>query len=99
MANIFDDLEVGKSVFKDKQPLDHRFLPENLPHRKEQITQIAKYWIEALNNVTPSDITIYGKTGTGKTAAARIYWKYDSRGDQCECSESGAWISCGIYRE
>ena len=65
MANIFDDLEVGKSVFKDKQPLDHRFLPENLPHRKEQITQIAKYWIEALNNVTPSDITIYGKTGTG----------------------------------
>ena len=69
MANIFDDLEVGKSVFKDKQPLDHRFLPENLPHRKEQITQIAKYWIEALNNVTPSDITIYGKTGTGKTAA------------------------------
>ena len=26
MANIFDDLEVGKSVFKDKQPLDHRFL-------------------------------------------------------------------------
>ena len=52
MANIFDALEVGKSVFKDKQPLDHRFLPENLPHRKEQITQIAKYWIEALNNVT-----------------------------------------------
>ena len=72
MANIFDDLEVGKSVFKDKQPLDHRFLPENLPHRKEQITQIAKYWIEALNNVTPSDITIYGKTGTGKTAAAKF---------------------------
>ena len=27
------------------------------------------------------------------------HWKYDIRGDQCECSESGAWISCGIYRE
>lgn len=71
MANIFDDLEVGKSVLKINN-LQIIGLPENLPHRKEQITQIAKYWIEALNNVTPSDITIYGKTGTGKTAAAKF---------------------------
>lgn len=34
--------------------------------------QIAKYWSEALNNVTPSDVTLYGKTGTGKTAAAKF---------------------------
>jgi len=75
MANIFDNLVDRGSVFKDKQYLDHRFLPDNLPHRKEQITGIAKYWIEALNNVTPSDVTIYGKTGTGKTAAAKFAMK------------------------
>ena len=34
--------------------------------------QIAKYWSEALNNVTPSDVTLYGKTGTGTTAAAKF---------------------------
>jgi len=72
MENIFDNLEGENSVFKDKKPLDHRFLPDSLPHRKEQITQIAKHWIEALNNITPSDVTIYGKTGTGKTAAAKF---------------------------
>lgn len=72
MANIFDNLDGEKSIFKDKKPLDPRFLPEHLPHRNEQITSIAKYWITALNNVTPSDITIYGKTGTGKTAAAKF---------------------------
>lgn len=71
MANIFDNLG-KKTVFKDKKPLDHRFLPENLPHRNDQIMQIAKYWSEALNNVTPSDVTLYGKTGTGKTAAAKF---------------------------
>jgi len=75
MDNIFDNLVDRGSVFKDKQYLDHRFLPDNLPHRKEQITGIAKYWIEALNNVTPSDVTIYGKTGTGKTAAAKFAMK------------------------
>lgn len=72
MTNIFENLEEKKTIFKDKKPLDHRFLPEHLPHRSEQITAIAKYWIEALNNNTPSDVTIYGKTGTGKTAAAKF---------------------------
>ena len=72
MANIFDEIGNEETIFKDKKPLDHRFLPEKLPHRNEQITQIAKYWIEALNNVTPSDVTLYGKTGTGKTAAANF---------------------------
>ena len=77
MSNIFDDIQkgedsFGKSIFKDKVPLDHRFLPEKLVHREEQIRQIAKYWIDALNGVTPSNVTLYGKTGTGKTAASKF---------------------------
>ena len=76
MANIFEDLDNDDtssiSIFKDKKPLDHRFLPEKLVHRDEQITQIAKYWVDALNSVTPSNVTLYGKTGTGKTAASKF---------------------------
>ena len=84
LGNIFEDFEGRKSIFKDKQPLDHRFLPENLPHRNEQIQLIAKYWSEVLNNnTTPSDITIYGKTGTGKTAAAKF-----TRGQLLEATDS-----------
>ncbi|MGL4669682.1 MAG: Cdc6/Cdc18 family protein [Methanobacteriaceae archaeon] len=75
MSNIFDNLSNAETVFIDKKFLDHRFLPETLPHRDDQIKSIAKYWVEALNNVTPSDITIYGKTGTGKTAAAKFAMK------------------------
>ena len=74
--NIFEGLDeylpMDDNIFKDKKPLDHRFLPDNLPHRKEQITSIARYWVEALKGTTPSNITIYGKTGTGKTAAAKF---------------------------
>ncbi|MCK9151130.1 orc1/cdc6 family replication initiation protein [Methanobacterium alcaliphilum] len=73
--NIFDELGDKKTVFKDKQYLDHRFLPDKLPHREDQIKSIAKYWIEALSGVTPPDITIYGKTGTGKTAVAKFAMK------------------------
>ncbi|ADP76807.1 ORC complex protein Cdc6/Orc1 [Methanothermus fervidus DSM 2088] len=73
--NIFDDLSGGKSVFKNKKYLDHRFLPDKLPHREKQIKSIAKYWKEALDGVTPPNITIYGKTGTGKTAVAKFVMK------------------------
>ena len=78
MENIFDELEKDKenstsiSIFKDKLPLDHRFLPEKLVHREDQIKQIAKSWVDVLDNVTPSNVTLYGKTGTGKTAASKF---------------------------
>jgi cell division control protein 6 len=75
MGNIFDNLVGQGSVFKNKKYLDHKFLPESLPHRDEQISSIAKYWIEALKNNSPTNITIYGKTGTGKTAAAKFAMK------------------------
>jgi archaeal cell division control protein 6 len=71
-TNIFEELKEKNSVFKFKKFLDHRFLPEKLPHREDQIKSVAKYWVEALNGVTPPDVTIYGKTGTGKTAVAKF---------------------------
>jgi cell division control protein 6 len=72
MENIFEELGGKNSVFKSKKYLDHRFLPDNLPHRGDQIKSVAKYWIESLIGVTPPDVTIYGKTGTGKTAVAKF---------------------------
>ena len=76
MSNIFDKIEsettTSKNIFKNKIPLDHRYLPNKLVHREEQITNIAKIWVDALNEVTPSNVTLYGKTGTGKTAASKF---------------------------
>ena len=76
MTNIFDEIEqedfTGKNIFKDKKSLDHRYLPDKLVHREEQIRDIAKYWVDSLNGITPSNVTLYGKTGTGKTAASKF---------------------------
>ena len=77
MANIFEDEDLfgGRRqnlIFKNKKPLDHRYLPDKLVHRDDQIKQIAKYWVDVLDDVTPSNVTLYGKTGTGKTAASKF---------------------------
>lgn len=76
MSNIFDDKSLFEhrenNIFKDKKPLDHRFLPDKLVHRDRQIREIAKNWIDIFDEVTPSNITLYGKTGTGKTASSKF---------------------------
>ncbi|MDR2623814.1 MAG: orc1/cdc6 family replication initiation protein [Methanobrevibacter sp.] len=72
MENIFKDMDNESVIFSDKSFLDHKFLPEHLPHRDEQIRSIAKYWSEILKNKSPSDVTVYGKTGTGKTVAIKF---------------------------
>ncbi len=77
MANIFEDKNLlgnrrTNNIFKDKNPLDHRFLPDRLLHRDQQIREIAKCWVDVLEGVTPSNVTLYGKTGTGKTASSQF---------------------------
>jgi len=46
-----------------------------LPHREDQINSLASALVPALRGETPSNILIYGKTGTGKTAVAKYVGK------------------------
>lgn len=55
------------SVFFDKKALQSGYIPENVLHREEQTRQIANILAPVLGNDRPSNIFVYGKTGTGKT--------------------------------
>ena len=57
-----------KQLIKNKKILQTTYIPEELPHRKEQIDRIVSTISIALNGEKPSNIIVYGKTGTGKTA-------------------------------
>jgi len=61
----------NRKIFKDREILRHTYNPKTLPHRQPQINDIAGILAPALNNETPSNILIYGKTGTGKTASVK----------------------------
>ena len=73
--NIFDDLLNYKTVFKNREVLRSTYIPEILPHRESQINQLASILVAALKNETPSNVFIYGKTGTGKTATVKLISK------------------------
>jgi len=58
-------------MFRNKEVLRPSYTPDELPHRSQQISQLATVLVAALRGETPSNVFIYGKTGTGKTACAR----------------------------
>ena len=64
-----------KQLIKNKNVLQTTYIPEQLPHRKEQIERIVSIISIALNGEKPSNIIIYGKTGTGKTAVLNYIGK------------------------
>ena len=59
------------SLFFDKRTLQSSFIPETIPHREEQIKQIANILAPTLKGDKTSNIFIYGKTGTGKTLTTK----------------------------
>ncbi len=67
LKDIFEQYRTKNDVFMDKEILSIRFSPDDIPHRDGQIKQIALMLAPVIRNQKPSNIFIYGKTGTGKT--------------------------------
>jgi cell division control protein 6 len=70
-ANDLFDSVLGYSteLFRgDREILRESYLPPRLPHRDHQIRQVAEVLAPALRGQVPSNLLIYGKIGTGKTA-------------------------------
>ncbi|MCD4766755.1 MAG: ORC1-type DNA replication protein [Methanosarcinales archaeon] len=69
---IFDDFLKNTEIFENKEVLRPNYTPDNLPHRDKQIQSLASMLVPAIRGDTPSNILIYGKTGTGKTAVVKF---------------------------
>ncbi|WP_217423131.1 ORC1-type DNA replication protein [Methanocella conradii] len=65
---LFENLLSIKPIFANREVLRPSYTPDYLPHRLEQINAVAEILVAALRGESPSNILIYGKTGTGKTA-------------------------------
>ena len=71
LDDVFDKFVSSAKIFRDREVLRHDYLPERLPHREDQIRQVGETVAPALRGARSSNIFIYGKTGTGKTAVTK----------------------------
>ena len=68
---FFEGFLKKESVFFDKRALQSSYTPDAVHHREEQIKQIANILAPTLKGDKPSNVFIYGKTGTGKTLTTK----------------------------
>ncbi len=71
LDTIFDDFLENKRIFLNKEALTQKYTPDNIPHREAEIQQIGTILAPCLRMEQPSNLFIFGKTGTGKTVSVR----------------------------
>jgi cell division control protein 6 len=71
MLDLFSRFVPDKRIFKNREVLMPSYIPNELLHRKKEIDFLASISAAALRGETPSNLFIYGKTGTGKTAVTK----------------------------
>jgi archaeal cell division control protein 6 len=62
-------LQTKSELFREsREVLRDSYVPARLPHREGEIRQVSEVLAPALRGDVPSNLLIYGKIGTGKTA-------------------------------
>ena len=70
LDKIFESF-INNNLFKNKSVLQSNYTPEAIPHRDEEIENVASILAPALRGERVSNLFVYGNTGTGKTLCVR----------------------------
>lgn len=71
LSGFFEDYMNKNSLFSNKKVLQSNYTPNKIQHRDEQINYIAGVLAPLLRMEKPSNLFLYGKTGTGKTLVTK----------------------------
>lgn len=92
---LFDRFVANVPIFKDREVLRHDYLPGRLPHREEQVRELGETVAPVLKGSRSSNVFIYGKTGTGKTAVTKYVLNHlESKAKQFHSSIRFCYINC-----
>ncbi|MEM1967099.1 MAG: orc1/cdc6 family replication initiation protein [Nitrososphaerota archaeon] len=75
LGDLLSKISAASRIFKDREVLRADYIPGNLPHRWEHIKRLGEIVSTGLSLHRPSNVFIYGKTGTGKTAVVKHVFK------------------------
>ena len=95
MENIFDKQLARSTVFLNKDIISSHHVPEKLPFREKQISDITQGLSAVINNSKPNNLFIYGKTGTGKTSTVKhVLEQLDAFVKKNNVSSQSCYINC-----
>lgn len=71
MAGLFDKHLEAKGIFAQRNVLLPEYTPENILRRDQYIERLADILAPVVNKSRPSNVLIFGKTGSGKTIVTK----------------------------
>lgn len=71
LTSFFEDFLYKESLFIDRGVLLTTYTPETVYHRDKEINKIANILAPAIKQQKPSNLFVYGNTGTGKTLTVK----------------------------
>ncbi|ADM26854.1 ORC complex protein Cdc6/Orc1 [Ignisphaera aggregans DSM 17230] len=74
LDKVFSQI-LKSNIFINREVLRPDYIPDELPHREEQIAKLGSILAPSLRGYRPSNVFIYGLTGTGKTAVTKYVIK------------------------
>ena len=96
-SDIFGNLLRAKGLFINREAMRPTYMPEVLPHREDEINDLASIFVPALRDETPSNVFIYGKTGTGKTAVTKFIGReLLKKGEETGKKVNFIYINCEV---
>jgi archaeal cell division control protein 6 len=96
-GEFLDALLSAKSdLFRgSREVLRDAYVPSRLPHREQQIRSVSEVLAPALRGDVPSNLLIYGKIGTGKTAVvAQVRQDLQKRAGE-SADLTFVYVNCG----
>ncbi|PKK86610.1 MAG: cell division control protein Cdc6 [Thermoplasmata archaeon HGW-Thermoplasmata-1] len=97
VKDLFESLLKARPIFKNKEVMRPAYIPDILPHRDTEIRHLAAILVAALRGETPSNVLIYGKTGTGKTAVVKYVGKeLENKGVELGKPTRHIYLNCEI---
>ncbi len=97
LGDILARLESGRRIILSRDVLRADYLPESLPHRWEHIRRMGEVLAPCLIGGRPSNLFIYGKTGTGKTAVAKhVLKRFSAEASRRDVRARFVYVNCRI---
>lgn len=92
---LFERYMGDSPIFRDREVLRHDYIPTSFPHREAEILRLGSILAPSLKGVKCSNIFIYGKTGTGKTAVTRyILNRLSEAGGKMNGGVRSCYVNC-----
>jgi len=99
LKRFFEKFLDKDSLFMNKKALQETYTPETILHRDKEVKKIAEILAPCLRNEKPSNLFIYGTTGTGKTVSIKyIIHQLSTIATEREVPLKAVYVNCKIKK-